>query len=119
MLYALRFDPRPRSVRRIGITGAVDPVDVELGLLPDVGTVLKFVNKLLVLQYPEQATNEGCSATRAGVLVCDKCAELDGKIEHYRRLSSMMTDQQMIDGLKALIEKLRAEKAALHSEQKE
>jgi hypothetical protein len=49
--------------------------------------------------------------------VCDKCVELDGKIEHYRKLLSMLTDQQTIDGLKALIEKIETEKLALHPEQ--
>jgi hypothetical protein len=29
--------------------------------------------------------------------MCDKCVELDDKIEHYRRLSFRMTDQQTID----------------------
>jgi hypothetical protein len=43
--------------------------------------------------------------------------ELDGKIEHYRRLSSMLMDQQTIDGIKSLIEKMQADKAALHPEQ--
>jgi hypothetical protein len=51
--------------------------------------------------------------------VCDKCGELDGKIEHYQRLCSIITDQQTLDGLKALIEKMRTDKAALHPEQEE
>ena len=49
--------------------------------------------------------------------MCDKCVELDGKIEHYRRLASMMTDQQTIDGIKALIESTEAQKVAFHPEQ--
>jgi hypothetical protein len=49
--------------------------------------------------------------------MCDKCIELDGKNEHCWKLSSMLTDQQTIDGLKALIEKLGTEKAALQPEQ--
>ena len=49
--------------------------------------------------------------------MCDKCVELDGKIEHYRRLLSMMT--QTIDGVKALIERMETQKAVLHPKQEE
>jgi hypothetical protein len=66
-----------------------------------------------------QATNGGCSAIRAEVAMCDKCVELDGKIEHYQRLSSTITDQRTLDGIKELIERMKAQKAALHLEQKE
>jgi hypothetical protein len=48
--------------------------------------------------------------------MCEKCVELDNKIKHYSRLSSLITDQQMIEQLGLFIEKLRAEKAALHPE---
>ena len=51
--------------------------------------------------------------------MCDKCVELDGKIERYRRLSFRMTDQQTIDGIKALIERMETQKAMFHPEQKE
>jgi hypothetical protein len=37
--------------------------------------------------------------------MCDKCIELDGKIEHYRRIASRTTDQAMLDGIKELIER--------------
>jgi FAD/FMN-containing dehydrogenase len=46
--------------------------------------------------------------------MCDKCVELDGKIEHYQRLSSTITDQRTLDAIKELTERMRAEKAALH-----
>jgi hypothetical protein len=36
--------------------------------------------------------------------MCDKYAELDKKIEHYRKLSASISDQLMLDGIKALIE---------------
>jgi hypothetical protein len=55
----------------------------------------------------------------AEVLMCDKCVELDGKIEHYRSIASKMTDPQTIDGIKALIESMRAQKVALHPERQE
>jgi hypothetical protein len=48
--------------------------------------------------------------------VCDKCVELDGKIEHYQRLSSRITDKATLDGIKELIERMKAQKADLHPE---
>jgi hypothetical protein len=49
--------------------------------------------------------------------MCGKCVELDGKIEHYRWLASMIDDQLTIDRLKALIAELESRKAALHPAQ--
>jgi hypothetical protein len=49
--------------------------------------------------------------------MCDKCVELDGKIEQCRRISSAINDQFTIDRLKALVAELEAQKAALHAEQ--
>jgi hypothetical protein len=49
--------------------------------------------------------------------MCDKCAELDERIERYRRVSSSINDQLTIDRIKTLIEELQAQKAALHPEQ--
>jgi beta-phosphoglucomutase-like phosphatase (HAD superfamily) len=49
--------------------------------------------------------------------MCDKCVELDRKIEHYRLLASRVTDQPTIDGIKELIERMQAQKLALHPEQ--
>jgi FAD/FMN-containing dehydrogenase len=55
----------------------------------------------------------------SGVPMCDKCVELDGKIEHYHRLSSTITDQATLDGIKQLVERMKAQKAALHPEQEQ
>jgi hypothetical protein len=49
--------------------------------------------------------------------MCEKCAELDSKIEHYRFMASRITDQAMHDGIKELIEQMQAQKVALHPEQ--
>ena len=49
--------------------------------------------------------------------MCDKCLELDGKIEHYQRISASITDQLTLDRIKELVEKMKAQKAALHPEQ--
>ena len=51
--------------------------------------------------------------------MCEKCIELDGKIEHYQRLSSRITDQLTLDGIKKLIAQMKAIKAALHPEQEQ
>jgi hypothetical protein len=48
--------------------------------------------------------------------MCSKCDELHGKIEHYRRLSQLLTDKRTLEGLEALIEKYEADKKALHPE---
>jgi FAD/FMN-containing dehydrogenase len=46
--------------------------------------------------------------------MCDKCVELDGKIEHYERISASINDQLTIDRITELVEQVRAQKAALH-----
>jgi hypothetical protein len=51
--------------------------------------------------------------------MCEQCVEIDGKIEHYKRIASRMDDRAMLDGIKKLIAGLQAEKAALHPEQTE
>jgi hypothetical protein len=57
------------------------------------------------------------SALQARVAMCEKCIELDGKIEHYQRLLSTITDRATLDGIKQLIEGMKAQKVALHPEQ--
>ena len=49
--------------------------------------------------------------------MCDKCVEIDGKIDHYRSMSSRVTDQTTLDGIKQLIETMKAQKTAPHAEQ--
>jgi hypothetical protein len=46
--------------------------------------------------------------------MCDRCVELDGKIEHYQRMASKTTDQSMLDGIQKLIKRMSDQKAALH-----
>jgi len=50
--------------------------------------------------------------------MCDKCIELDDKIEHYERISVSINDQVTIDRIKKLVEQMKAQKAALHPERK-
>jgi hypothetical protein len=51
--------------------------------------------------------------------MCEKCVELDSKIEHYRLLASRLTDQPLLDGIKELIERMQVQKAAFHPEQEQ
>ena len=47
--------------------------------------------------------------------MCEKCKELDQRIEHYRRLSQSITDQPTIDRFKGAIRDLFDQKLALHT----
>jgi hypothetical protein len=49
--------------------------------------------------------------------MCDKCIELDKKIEHYERLASGMADELTLERLRGSVREMRAQKAALHPEQ--
>jgi hypothetical protein len=51
--------------------------------------------------------------------MCEKCVEIDKKIEHYLVMASRVTDQPVLDGIKELIERMYAEKAGLHPDQAE
>jgi beta-phosphoglucomutase-like phosphatase (HAD superfamily) len=51
--------------------------------------------------------------------MCEKCVELDSKIERYQRMASRVTDQPLLDGIKELIEQMQALKVALHPEQEQ
>jgi hypothetical protein len=55
-------------------------------------------------------------SVNAEPVMCDTCIELD-KIEHFQTLADRVLDPQTVDGLKKLIKKLQAQKAALHPEQ--
>jgi len=49
--------------------------------------------------------------------MCDKCAELDKKIEHYQEMLLAIADQITVERLKEMIGDLQEQKAALHPEQ--
>lgn len=46
--------------------------------------------------------------------MCRKCDEIAEAIVRYRRLKGQVTDQQMIEATVLLLDKLEAEKLALH-----
>ena len=48
--------------------------------------------------------------------MCEKCEELDEKIDHYRNLIARVADRQTNEGIGKLIEDMQAQKAALHPE---
>jgi hypothetical protein len=49
--------------------------------------------------------------------MCNECLEIDLRIDHHQVLASRISDQLTLDGIKELIEEMRAKKAALHSEE--
>ena len=49
--------------------------------------------------------------------MCDKCEELEKKIEHYRQLAARVRDPLLTEGVDKLIEEMEAQKTAFHPEQ--
>jgi hypothetical protein len=50
--------------------------------------------------------------------MCEKCDEMDKRIEHYRLLAVRVLDAQTLDGIQKLIAELEDQKAKLHLEQR-
>jgi hypothetical protein len=46
--------------------------------------------------------------------MCEKCAQLDGKIAHCKALARQIIDQRTLDGIATLIGQHEAEKRELH-----
>jgi hypothetical protein len=51
-------------------------------------------------------------------VMCDKCEQLDKKIEHFRQLAMRIMDPQLSEGIDKLIKEMQAQKAALHPDEK-
>ena len=49
--------------------------------------------------------------------MCDRCIELDKKIEHLQTLAARVQDQMTTDGIAQLVRELRDEKKKLHPDQ--
>lgn len=49
-----------------------------------------------------------------GLRMCEKCDEIDKKIERYRQIKRSIMDQLTVDRTMQLIAELEASKAALH-----
>jgi hypothetical protein len=50
-------------------------------------------------------------------IMCEKCVEIDQKIEHHRLLASQIADPATVEGIQKLIDGMNAQKRALHPEQ--
>ncbi len=50
--------------------------------------------------------------------MCDKCVEIDKKIDHYRWLAKYVNDERTAKGINELIQQHEAEKRRLHPEPK-
>ena len=46
--------------------------------------------------------------------MCDKCRELDKKIEHMQTLAARVLDQMTTNGIAELVREMRDEKKKLH-----
>jgi hypothetical protein len=57
-----------------------------------------------------------CQRANAGLGMCEKCVELDRKIEHYERIHLSITDQVTIERIKELVAEMKARKAKFHTE---
>ena len=51
--------------------------------------------------------------------MCDKCVELDKRIERYRKLIQGISDRLTLESAKNLINEAEKRKTALHPEQKQ
>jgi hypothetical protein len=49
--------------------------------------------------------------------MCDRCVEIDKKIDHYKWLAASIIDERTLEAVKSLIQKHEAEKSALHPKQ--
>jgi hypothetical protein len=50
--------------------------------------------------------------------MCEKCRELDDRIEHYQQIAKNVLDERTADGIKSLVGELKAQRAALQLEEK-
>ena len=57
------------------------------------------------------------NARMRNLTMCDKCRELDKKIEHMQTLAARVLDQMTTNGIAELVRELRDEKKKLHPDQ--
>jgi hypothetical protein len=46
--------------------------------------------------------------------MCDKCAELDAKIDHYQKLAAALSDRRTLDAIANFIKEMEAQKVHFH-----
>jgi hypothetical protein len=51
--------------------------------------------------------------------MCEKCVEIDKKLERFERLEKSINDEQFVGFMKQMISELTAQKLALHPELKD
>jgi fructose-specific phosphotransferase system component IIB len=68
---------------------------------------------------PTVLTKGQLTRANAVAVMCDKCIELDKKLEQYRRIASSITDELTVARLNKLIKDTVAQKAALHPDQEQ
>ena len=49
--------------------------------------------------------------------MCEKCKELDDRIEHYQKLAKSIADERTVAGIREIVTEMEAERASLHREQ--
>lgn len=48
--------------------------------------------------------------------MCNRCDEIDDRIERYQKLKRVFVDKQTLEAIEALLKKLQTEKKDLHAE---
>ena len=51
-----------------------------------------------------------------GLPMCNRCDEIDARIERYQKLKRVFVDKQTLEAIEALLKKLQTEKKDLHAE---
>ena len=74
---------------------------------------LSLLNKSLVHASSYATANVGCCCMR-NFEMCDRCTELDRKIEHYRQIAAQVIDKVTFDRIEKLVADLQAQKVTLH-----
>jgi hypothetical protein len=64
-----------------------------------------------------KSDRSGRPVRSAIISMCDKCQELENKIERFRLIMERVPDAQLAEGIIRLINEAEAERAALHPEQ--
>lgn len=52
-------------------------------------------------------------------MMCEKCVEIDKRLERYRRLLLSIADEATVDRAREMIADLESQKVALHSDQEQ
>jgi hypothetical protein len=85
----------------------------------DLTKAIEHISRAVVLPNRQPTRVASVRAVRMGAPMCDKCAKLDKKIEHYETMLVSIGDRVTVERLMALVGELQAQKAALHPQQKQ